>query len=74
LPGLGHIYNGQLSYGIAVLVLMPVVYVLAFFALLIAIRQGDLLWAIPMLVVFAAHIWAIYEAYYAAERLNNEEY
>ncbi len=59
IPGLGQIYNGEIGKGLIIIVVQVINFLLA--TIIIGIFTG-----------LAVFIWAIYDAYVVAQRLNAE--
>lgn len=57
ISGLGQIYNGQIVKGLFIMVVQAINLVLT----------GILIGWIPLAIVW---VWAIFDAYYVAERIN----
>lgn len=67
ITGAGQIYNGQLGNGIGVFLLVLALYFIGFFTIDIGI--GFLL----LLIATILWIWAIYDAYTTAQKINRGE-
>lgn len=69
-PGVGHIYAGQIAFGLAFFVGWPVIVFIALYAGLLSFvakdRGAGML--VALLVVGCAYVFQIYDAYHAASR------
>lgn len=76
LPGLGQIYNGQIIWGIIVMVIVMPLTALITFGLMTVAAQSTVLGAvfIPLLLPVVMWIGTVVSAYKTAESINRKRY